>query len=78
TIWKASENYARLQDEELQAFLSSLASALKAAHYKLVSDTKTPIIYQLDTDDYTYRVEIKTEPSARGTNVLISAQKIKV
>ena len=78
TIWKASKNYARLQDKELQAFLSSLASALKAAHYKLVSDTKAPIIYQLDTDDYTYRVEIKTEPSARGTNVLISAQKIKV
>ena len=78
TIWKASEDYLKVQNDELTTFISSLESALQDQDYVLESKSRSTIIYQLDTSDYTYRVEIKTEPSARGTNVLISAQKIKV
>ena len=78
TIWKASEDYLKVQNDELTTFISSLESALQDQDYVLKSNSRSPIIYQLDTSDYTYRVEIKITPSTKGTSVVISAQKIKV
>ena len=78
TIWKASKNYLKVQNDELTTFISSLESALQDQDYVLKSNSRSPIIYQLDTSDYTYRVEIKITPSTKGTNVVISAKKIKV
>ena len=78
TIWKASKNYLKVQNDELTTFISSLESALQDQDYVLESKSRSTIIYQLDTSDYTYRVEIKITPSTKGTNVVISAKKIKV
>ena len=78
TIWKASKKYLKVQNDELTTFISSLESALQDQDYVLKSNSRSPIIYQLDTSDYTYRVEIKITPSTKGTSVVISAQKIKV
>ena len=78
TIWKASKDYLKVQNDELTTFISSLKSALQDQDYVLESTSRSPIIYQLDTSDYTYRVEIKITPSTKGTSVVISAQKIKV
>ena len=77
TIWKASKGYLQL-DAALTTFISSLESALQDQDYVLESKSRSTIIYQLDTSDYTYRVEIKITPSTKGTSVVISAQKIKV
>ena len=78
TIWKASKRYLQSQCDASKTFVNSLVSALEKAHYMLVSNKDTTAIYQLDTADYTYRVEINIALSSKGTNVLISAQKIKV
>ena len=78
TIWNASEDYLKVQNDELTTFISSLESALQDQDYVLESKSRSTIIYQLDTSDYTYRVEIKITPSTKGTSVVISAQKIKV
>ena len=78
TIWKASKRYLQSQSDASKTFVNSLVSALEKAHYMLVSNKDTTAIYQLDTADYTYRVEINIALSSKGTNVLISAQKIKV
>ena len=77
TIWKASKDYLKVQNDELTTFISSLESALQGQDYVLESKSRGTIIYQLESD-YTYRVEIKITPSTKGTNVVISAQKIKV
>ena len=77
TIWKASKDYLKVQNDELTTFISSLESALQDQDYVLESKSRGTIIYQLESD-YTYRVEIKITPSTKGTNVVISAQKIKV
>ncbi|PJJ41538.1 hypothetical protein BGX16_1516 [Hallerella succinigenes] len=77
TIWKASKGYLQL-DAALTTFVNSLKSALQNADYMLVSDKSGTTIYQLETSDYTYLVEIKITPSTKGTSVVISAQKIKV
>ena len=77
TIWNASEDYLKVQNDELTTFISSLESALQDQDYVLESKSRGTIIYQLESD-YTYRVEIKITPSTKGTNVVISAQKIKV
>ncbi len=78
TIWKASKGYMKTQNGAATTFLTSLDSALVNADYVLVSNSTTIIIYQLDTDDYTYRVGIKIEQDSKVTNFVISAQKIKV
>ena len=78
TIWKASKRYLQSQSDASKTFVNSLVSALEKAHYMLVSNKDTTAIYQLDTADYTYRVEIKITPSTKGTSVVISAKKIKV
>ena len=78
TIWKASKRYLQSQSDASKTFVNSLVSALEKAHYMLVSNKDTTAIYQLDTADYTYRVEINIALSSKGTNVVINAQKIKV
>ena len=78
TIWKASKDYMKTQNGAAKTFLTSLDSALVNADYVLVSNSTTIRIYQLDTDDYTYRVGIKIEQDSKVTNFVISAQKIKV
>ena len=78
TIWKASKGYMKTQNGAAATFLTSLDSALVNADYVSVSNSTTIIIYQLDTDDYTYRVGIKIEQDSKVTNFVISAQKIKV
>ena len=78
TIWKASKDYLKVQNDELTTFISSLESALQDQDYVSESESRGTIIYQLDTSDYTYRVEIKIAPSTKGTSVVISAKKIKV
>ena len=78
TIWKASKSYMKTQNGAAATFLTSLDSALVNADYVLVSNNTTIRIYQLDTDDYTYRVGIKIEQDSKVTNFVISAQKIKV
>lgn len=78
TIWKASKGYMKTQNGAAKTFLTSLDSALVNADYVLVSNSTTIRIYQLDTDDYTYRVGIKIEQDSKVTNFVISAQKIKV
>ena len=78
TIWKASKSYMKTQNGAATTFLTSLDSALVNADYVLVSNSTTIIIYQLHTDDYTYRVGIKIEQDSKVTNFVISAQKIKV
>ena len=78
TIWNASEDYLKVQNDELTTFVNSLKSALQDQDYVLESTSRSPIIYQLDTSDYTYRVGIKIEQDSKVTNFVISAQKIKV
>ena len=78
TIWDASKNYLKVQNDELTTFISSLESALQDQDYVLESKSRGTIIYQLDTSDYIYLVEIKIAPSTKGTSVGISAKKIKV
>ena len=78
TIWKASKDYLKVQNDELTTFISSLESALQDQDYVSESESRGTIIYQLDTSDYTYRVEIKIAPSTKGTSVVISVKKIKV
>lgn len=78
TIWNASKNYLKVQNDELTTFISSLESALQDQDYVLESKSGGTIIYQLDTSDYIYLVEIKIAPSTKGTSVAISAKKIKV
>ena len=78
TIWKASKDYMKTQNGAAKTFLTSLDSALVNADYVLVSNSTTIRIYQLDTDNYTYRVGIKIEQDFKVTNFVISAQKIKV
>ena len=68
----------KAQNGAAATFLTSLDSALVNADYVSVSNSTTIIIYQLDTDDYTYRVGIKIEQDSKVTNFVISAQKIKV
>ena len=78
TIWQARKSYMKTQNGAATTFLTSLDSALQNQDYVLVSNSTTIRIYQLDTDDYTYRVGIKIEQDSKVTNFVISAQKIKV